>query len=590
MPRWDLTAAFPSLDSSEFASSFEELGVESKRFEEALDKAEGLSLDDVASLSGRLDDLIALCNQIQDRIRTLTSFIHGFVSVDSRNDLARSKESELDKALIPFSKCGTRFTSWIGRLPLDAIIAKSQVARDHEFFLRKSQLAARRLMSPSEESLAAELLPTALYGWTKLHGQVTSQIEVELEVKGQLKRLPMSVLRTLAYEPDRSVRKAAYEAELEAWKKHEGPIAAAMNGVKGTVTSLSVRRGWNSVLDEALFASNIDEKTLGAMMQAAKEALPDFRRYLHVKARLLGLERLTFYDLFAPMEGAAKIWTYEEGARFVARHFRAYSDKLADFAERSYREKWIDAEPRPGKRDGAFCMGLVEDQSRILMNYKPSFGSVKTLAHELGHAYHNLCLAGRTNLQRRTPMTLAETASTFCETVIQNAALEEASGEEKLQILEGSLDGSCQTTVDILSRFLFEQQMFEDRAKRELSAAEFCNLMLDAQRQTYGDGLDGNFLHRYMWAVKPHYYGRSFYNFPYMYGMLFGLGLYSIYRKDPESFKVNYDELLSSTGLADAATLAERFGFDVSSPAFWRSSFDVIREQIKAFEQSSHVR
>jgi oligoendopeptidase F len=237
-----------------------------------------------------------------------------------------------------------------------------------------------------------------------------------------------------------------------------------------------------------------------------------------------------------------------------------------------------------GKRDGAFCMPLRKDESRVLTNFKAAFGGVSTIAHELGHAYHNLNLASRTMLQRDTPMTLAETASIFCQTIVSQAALKQADAKEQMIILEESLQNSCQVVVDISSRFLFEQRLFERRQKRELSIDELNELMLQAQRETYGDGLDPNLLHPYMWASKPHYYSSTFYNYPYMFGLLFGLGLYARYRQDPEKFKAGYDDLLSSTGLGDAAELGARFGIDTRSPEFWRASLDVIRGEIKQFE------
>ncbi|MER3405853.1 MAG: oligoendopeptidase F, partial [Chloroflexota bacterium] len=207
-------------------------------------------------------------------------------------------------------------------------------------------------------------------------------------------------------------------------------------------------------------------------------------------------------------------------------------------------------------------------------------------AHELGHGYHNLNLAGRTMLQRATPMVLAETASIFCETIVRDAALREVDRAEQLEILEGTLQGACQVVVDITSRFLFEQAVFEQRRRRELSIQELNELMLDAQRRTYGDGLDQQTLHPYMWVAKPHYYstGRSFYNFPYMFGLLFGLGLYARYQEDPERFRAGYDELLSSTGMASAPDLAARFGIDLRTPAFWHASLDIVRADIDRFE------
>jgi oligoendopeptidase F len=260
---------------------------------------------------------------------------------------------------------------------------------------------------------------------------------------------------------------------------------------------------------------------------------------------------------------------------------------MGDFAGRAFREQWIDAEPRNGKRDGAYCMPIRRDESRVFTNYKPSYGGVSTLAHELGHAYHNMIRSERTTLQKTTPMALAETASIFCETIIRHAAMQTASPQDQITILAESIQDSCQVVVDISSRFIFESRLFDKRRERELTIDELCALMLDAQKETYGDGLDQTKLHPYMWAVKPHYYrvGLSFYNFPYMFGLLFGLGLYAQYRQDPEAFQRNYDDLLSSTGMDDAATLAARFGIDIRTPAFWRSSLDIIRADIAEFER-----
>lgn len=229
-------------------------------------------------------------------------------------------------------------------------------------------------------------------------------------------------------------------------------------------------------------------------------------------------------------------------------------------------------------------MGLRRDESRLLQTWKPSFGAVSTLAHELGHGYHNLCLYGRTPFQKDTPMTLAETASIFCETVVSQAAMKEANEAERLVLLEGELQRMSQTIVDISSRFIFEQEVFDRRGKSLLSASEMCEIMLDAQEQTYGDGLTDE-RHPYMWAVKPHYYsGASYYNFPYMFGLLFSLGLYAKYLEDPEPFRTMYDEFLSSTGMASAHELAAKFGIDIQTAAFWDGSVSIAINNVREFE------
>ena len=590
LPRWDVSVVFPSLESPEFAQGFqtavaaiETLG--SLFDAERIERRERAPLDDASVAT--FERVNARYNDVQSRVRTLNAYIMAFVATNSRDDVAQARESELRQHLLTLANLGTRWVAWIGSLDVTTLLARSQVARDHEWLLSKAALQAAHQMLPEQEQLANQLNLTGGVAWGKLQTDLSSQLGVPVELADGVRTLPMSEVRNLAYDGDRDLRRRAYEAELAGWERAAVPLAAALNSIKGQVGALSRRRGWQTPLDEALFDANIDRATLDAMQLAARESFPDFRRYLRAKARALGVSALAWYDLFAPVGASGRAWSFDESAAFVIEQFGTYSERMRAFAERAFRERWIDAEPRPGKEDGAFCMWLVGDQSRVLANFKPAFGGMSTLAHELGHGYHNMCLAPRTLLQRATPMTLAETASIFCETIVRQAALQRAAASERIEILEASLQGSCQIVVDITSRFLFESAVFERRQARELSVAELGELMLESQRQTYSDGLDAAALHPYMWAAKSHYYSpsRSFYNFPYMFGLLFGLGLYARYTADPEGFKAGYDELLSSTGLADAATLAARFDIDIRTPAFWRASLDIIRADIAQFEE-----
>ena len=589
LPHWDMTVVYPGLDSPEFEQGFAAVRDEIVALGEVFDRL-GIAKRDAAALDAAtvaaFDEAIGRMNATLEGVQTLGAYISSFVTTDSRNDLAQARMSEFQSTTTQLSQLSTRLTAWLGALDIDALLARSETARMHEFMLRRAQEESHHLMSPAEEELASELELSSGSAWAKLHGNVSSQLLVNIERDGETVSLPMSEVRNLAYDPERETRRLAYEAELAAWVTHAVPLAAALNSIKGQVNTLTQRRGWESPLDEALFGNNIDRTTLDAMLTAARESFPDFRRYLRAKAKALGLDALAWYDIFAPLAESTRVWDYAQGRDFIIGVFGDYSPKMGGFAERAFRENWIDAEPRPGKRDGAFCMGLRGDESRILANYKPVFAGVSTLAHELGHGYHNLNRADRTYLQRTTPMTLAETASIFCETLIRDAALRDSDSGEQLAILEASLQGSCQVVVDITSRFLFEQAVFEGRLERELSVDELNELMLDSQRQTYGDGLDGGALHPYMWAVKGHYYstGRSYYNYPYMFGLLFGLGLYARFQAAPDEFRGSYDNLLASTGEADAATLANRFGIDITTPDFWRASLAIVREDIDRFE------
>lgn len=594
LPRWDVSGIFPGLDSPEFE---EALGAARDDIDELARLFDELGIGGGAAPGAgndtpqNLDEVLHRLNAALEAVWVVGAYVYAFVSTDSRDDAAQARLSELRQHEVLLTKLETRFTAWVGTFAVRDLVGSSEVARAHAFALERAHEEARRLMSRAEEELAADLDLTGALAWGKLHGDVTSRLAVRFAVGAREEReLPMSEIRGLAHDAEREVRRRAYEAELDAWNRVAVPLAASMNSIKGQVKTLTARRGWASPLDEALFGNRIDRETLAALLAAVRESLPDLRRYLRAKARLLGVPALAWFDLFAPVGVASRNgrreWDFETARSFIVEQFRTYSSRLADFAARAFAERWIDAEPRLGKTDGAFCLFVRGDESRILANYTSAYSGVSTLAHELGHGYHNMARAGRTHLQRRTPMTLAETASIFCETIVRRAALAEASPVEQLEILEGSLQDSVQVTVDTMSRFLFESRLFDARAARELSIDELCGLMTGAQRETYGDGLDQSLLHPYMWAVKPHYYGsRSFYNFPYTFGLLFGLGLYALYEADTDAFAARYDDLLAATGSADVAQLASRFGIEVRTPDFWRSSLRVVKDDIERFER-----
>jgi oligoendopeptidase F len=576
LPHWDQTPFFPAPDSAEVEGAIEQAKADIASLRELVDGG---------ALESDFDSVIERMNELLERFTLVQAYLFNEVSVDSRNDPAQARLSELMQESVGLSNLETMITAWLGTVDVDELLAGSEQAREHEYANRRAQVRAHHLMSQEEEELAAELALAGTVAWGKLHGDVTSRLMVRLELDGEERRLPMSEVRNLATNPDRDLRRRAYEAELAVWEEAAVPLAAAINSVKGATNVLAARRRWESALDQALFANAIDRETLDAMLDAVRESLPDFRRYFHAKAKTLGVEQLAWFDIFAPFPGEGRAWSYDEGREFIVEQFATYSERMRDYADRAFRENWIDAEPREGKRDGAYCMPMRGDESRIMANFTPAWLGVSTLAHVLGHGYHNINLAHRTEIQKRTPMTLAETASIFCETIVREGALNAAEGSpgEQLEILEGSLQEAAGVVVDILSRFLFESRLLEARRARELSVAELNELMLEAQRETYGDGLDPATLHPYMWAMKPHYYFSAFYNFPYTFGLLFGLGLYARYESDPDEFRAGYDDLLSSTGQADAATLASRFGIDIRATEFWRTSLDVIRAEIERY-------
>ena len=586
LPRWDMTPIFPSLESNEFsaalASALSDLDALTALFDKyAVRKRETDAVN--AEFAAAYDAVTVPLNSLLETMRLLGSYIGCFTTVDANDETAKAAESKLDMDYVRLSHLITRYVAWVGASDVEELKRKSELAASNAYALTKAQYQARHQMSEAEESLAAELGASGISGWAKLHGNLTALLTAKVEINGEVQTLPMSEIRSLANNPDRAIRKAAYDAEMIAWATVTVPLAAALNGVKGYQQTVRKRRGYANDVEPTLLSNGIDRPTLDAMQTACVEAFPDFRRYMALKAKALGVEKLAWHDLLAPLGETSRRYAWPEAEDVIRTNFRAFSNRMADFADTSFREKWIDAEPRFGKEGGAYCTGMRPGESRVFMNFDGSANGVSTLAHELGHAYHNLNLKDRSPLQRSTPMTLAETASLFCETLVAEAEMQKASAAEKLTLLDRALQGSCQIVVDIHSRFLFEQSVFDLRSQRDLSAAEFSEKMLAAQKATYGEDMES--YHDKMWAVKGHYYGPLFYNYPYTFGALFTISLYNVYKQNPESFRARYDDFLSSTGLADAPTLAKNFGLDITDLEFWRGGLNVIRGQIDDFEQ-----
>jgi len=595
VPRWDMSNVYPSLDSKEFKGAVKDLegqldGIDAYHEAHGIEKSEEGPKQGNAEDTGEvLSDLLSRMNKVSRLYGTINAYVASFTSTDSFNQEARRIESETELYGVRLRKQGVAFRGWIGSLgeQLPELLKQDGIIGEHAFFIQENFELSKYLMSAEEESLAAELSLSGANAWGKLHGTVVSQLSIDFELDGEVQKLPMPAVINLRSHADGETRRRGYEAESSAWESVKEPLAASMNGVKGEVNTLDRRRGRQDAIHASIDTSRIDRDTLDAMMEAMSDSFPKFREYYKSKAKKLGKKQLPWWDVFAPMGKSETVFKYEEARDFVLEQFSTFSDHLHDLAKRAFDNNWIDAEMREGKSGGAFCMGIPGvDESRILSNFDGSLDQLSTLAHELGHAYHNECLVGKDELRTITPMTLAETASIMCQTIVTSAALENAKDkDEELAILENDLIDNSQVIVDISSRFLFEKEVFERRAKAELSADELSEIMLDAQKETYGDGLDPEYLQKYMWTWKPHYYyaGFSFYNYPYAFGLLFAKGLYAIYEQRGQDFTKDYRNLLASTGEGDAASLAARFDIDIREKKFWEDSLNVIGKSIDRY-------
>ena len=571
MYEWTLEDLYPSFESQEFKKDVE-------AYKALKGKFESLTLED--SIEG-ITQVVKLLEESTVLTGRLYNYIHLTLATDTTHETATQVEVKLAGVSADLQATYAKVSKFLGTIQTD--ITTDPFLAEYRYYFEEAKKDATHLLSDELEEVLAKMSISGGKAWSQLFDFMWSSAQGEY--KGEV--VTLSEIRGKAYDSDAEVRKSAYEAELKMYDAIKEPIAFSLNHIKKEVLTTSQLRGFESPLAHTLEASRMSRETLDALLEAIREYLPNFRKYLRHKAALLGHENgLPFYDLFAPVGNSSRTFTVEESKDYLIENFKTFSDDLAEMTEEFFDKHYIDFYPRKGKVGGAFCANLpMIKQSRVLTNFTGSLSDVVTLAHELGHAYHGLHIENHRPLNQDYSMPVAETASTFNENIIMNTAIKEASDEEKIALIESQLQDTTQIIVDIYSRYLFESAVFENREQSFMFSKDLEEMMLSAQKEAYGDGLDQSYLHPYMWACKPHYYstGLSFYNFPYAFGGLFSKGLYAIYQEQPEGFVEKYQELLRATTVSSVEDTAKVLGVDVSTPEFWKKALAEVAESIEAF-------
>lgn len=573
---WDLSVFYKGFDDPALRADID-------RIQAAVADVDALlnaQKDDVE----KLEDVIAAETAIETVLNRAYGYVELTLAADSKNADALRCLDELSNLMVDVRLAYSKLTRYIGGVEdLEGKIARSETLKSNAFILREAAREAGHMLPADMEKWMLRMSLNGGDAFSKMRDRLMGNHTVELDGK----TLPLPAVRGMAYDPDPAVRKAAYEAELASYKKVETPMAYCLSCIKGEAQTLCELKGYPDILTQQLVESRMDQETLDAMWTAIREALPDFRRYMRRKAELLGHQNgLPFYDLFAPMGESTKKYTVDEAHALLVDVFTKVNPEMGRFIDHAFNNRWIDMFPREGKEGGAFCAGFHEmGISRVLTNFVGSFSDVSTLAHELGHGWHNHCLERKPLLMADPPMPLAETASIFNETMLSHEVRKTADEKTRFALLENSLMEATQVIVDIYSRFLFESAVIEARKTHIPTPEELNQMMLDAQEQSYGDGLDPQVRHSGMWINKSHYYstGRHFYNFPYAFGHLFGLGVFKKYLAEGPAFMPKYDELLASCGSGPVAEVAASVGIDVHSVDYWRSALDVARAEVDEF-------
>ena len=577
--QWDLSILYTGFDAPEFASDL-------KDFDTAI--------AEVLEFSGNLNSYspealllkhIELETKLSSLAEKLIIYANLRYSANTADNEAASTMGVLMGKLSAVAAPSAAINKAIAKIEnIETVIAGNDILKEHSYRILSIVKDSKHLLTDAEESLFAEMNISGASAWSDLQSSLTSSLKVDY--KGE--EITLSTVRNLAYDPDQDTRKAAFEAELAAYPKIESSVAFALNSIKLQVIGEAARRGYESPLAKALDNSAMKRETLDALLTAMQEYMPAFRKYLRAKAKALGHEGgLPWYDLFAPMGKSDKKYTTEDARDYLLGIFGKFDSELHDMVKDAFDNAWIDFFPREGKVGGAFdCAVHCAGQSRVLTNFDGSFSDIVTLAHELGHSFHDRQVYKNSPLNREYSMPVAETASTFNEVLVMNTAISECTDRDtKIALIESQLMDATQIIVDIYSRYLFETSVFANRPQEFLSPERMCELMLSAQKQAYGEGLDENCMHPYMWLCKGHYYsgGLSFYNYPYAFGGLFARGIYAKYLEEGKPFVDTYKQMLRATGTSTVEDAALVCGIDLTDVNFWRAGLASIEKQIDEF-------
>ncbi|SMG57072.1 oligoendopeptidase, pepF/M3 family [Paenibacillus aquistagni] len=583
---WDLENIFPGGSSSDaLKASLAQVEQDIQAMNETLIRvSEDTSSLDIPSFSA----LIVELQEVTKRLREARAFI-GCLTAQNTKDKAATQLSGKSRAISSkFSALGTRVDEVLAKLTQEQwnqLLAHEEMAKV-AFNLNERREWAREKLPPEQEALVAALSADGYHGWGDLYNTTVSHVRVPYEENGQVQELSAGQAHNKLSHPSREVREQMFERWEQAWTDKEDFCSEALNHLGGFRLKLYEQRGWDYIHKEPLKINRMTKETLDTMWDTIVKNKPKFVEYLNRKAKLLGVSKLSWCDVEAPLGSQQTTISYDEGAETIVAQFRKFSERMADFAVRAFDHNWIEAEDRAGKRPGGFCTSFpVSEQTRIFMTYAGTPSNVSTLAHELGHGYHQRVMDGLPAMAQGYAMNVAETASTFAEMIVSDSAVKEASNEEeKLALLEDKISRSIAFYMNIHARFLFETRFYEARKQGIVSPEQLNKLMVEAQEEAYCGALDS--YHPHFWASKLHFYitDTPFYNFPYTFGYLFSTGIYARAQEEGPTFADRYDALLRDTASMTVEELAmKHLGEDLTKPDFWQRAIDVTVKDVELF-------
>jgi pepF/M3 family oligoendopeptidase len=580
---WDLEALLPGgPDGAPFLAEHDAIAGELAGLVRSADAL--ADPPDLASFASLLLEFEAL----GPRLEQLSTFTGCHAAADAGGRVALRADARVGDLWASWSR------AWV--VPNSRLVRMSEAA--FQGLLATPSLAAMRGMlterrdmgrfrqGEKEEGLTAELARDGVSGWATLYDVEAGALRIPLDRGDGLEQLSPGQAVLLIHGADRALAHRAFEAVVAGWRSIGRTCATALTHITGWRQTLNDRRGLDH-LDEPLHGAKIRRETLDAILQACRQARPLIRRYLAGKARALSIERLAWPDVYAPVGTTGGAYAYGDAQDFITRQFSAFAPRLGAFAGRALAERWVEVEDRAGKRGGGFCADApLSRQSRIFMTWGSTDQSVSTLAHELGHAYHNEVLYAVPVAQRRVPMTLAETASTFAEALVREASLAEARDPgHRLRLLDASLNDAMVFLCNIPARFELECALYRMRREGPLEAEALEAETTRIFSSWFGDAVSS--VDPTFWASKLHFYIASiaFYNFPYTFGYLFSNLVYQHYRPMGTEGLPAYERLLRRTGDEWAEPIAAgEMGLDLTKVETWERAMGGVERDLREFE------
>ncbi|RYL88899.1 M3 family oligoendopeptidase [Sporolactobacillus sp. THM19-2] len=582
--KWDLDPVFKGGSASPAFSGFlKQLQEDLRHFKSVLPHRIQVTANDADAFQ----TIVKQYGELAERLREAAAFTECLTSQNVKDEKALALSSRVQRLIALFEACDTQTDALLRRIDDKDWKKLVENLGDIRFALEEKRTLSRKKLPAEQEELISSLSVDGYHAWGQLYYALVGKIKIPLaHPAGGKETLSVSQASNLLDDPDRTVRQQVFHALENSWSENADLFAATLNHLSGYRLSVYEARGWSDFLAEPLAFNRMTRRTLDMMWQTVTEYKPKFVRFLERKAKLLGLDRLSWFDVHAPLTRDTKKVSYEDAAGFIVKHFRTFNPKMADFAKHALENRWIEAENRPDKRPGGFCTSFpLAGESRIFMTFSGTASNTSTIAHELGHAYHQSVMQDIPFLSQQYAMNVAETASTFSEMIVSDAAESAAkSKEEKLTFLSTKLERSIDLLMNIHARFLFETRFYAERKKGMVPADRLNQLMESAEKEAYLNTLDA--YHPTFWASKLHFYITDwpFYNFPYTFGFLFSTGIYVQAFKEGKSFAAKYDALLRDTGRMTTEQLAEKhLGVDLSAPDFWRSALDYLAQDVDKF-------